>query len=181
MKRWQFLSITPVGVALLFWGSDLLVAQDRYELKAPNGISFSEIRGYENWEVVAPSYRTDKKEIRYILGNETIVKTYKAGIPENGKPFTDGSILVKIAYSERKNPDFPAALEPDILQRVEFMMKDSKRFKDTGGWGYARFLYDVKTDTFKPYGKDPAFEQECHQCHTIVKGRDFVFTRYFQK
>lgn len=161
--------------------NNLPVADDRYELRAPNGISFSEIRGYENFQVVAPSYRPDRKEIRYILGNRTVIEAYKKGIPENGQPFPDGSIIVKIAYSERKNPAFPAALEPDVLQRVEFMIKDSKRFKDTGGWGYARFLYDEKSKTFKPYGKDPDFHNECFQCHTIVKDRDFVFTKYFER
>lgn len=152
--------------------------QDRYSLKEPNGISFSEIRGYETWQTVAPSHRTDKNELRIILGNDALVKAYKEGVPENGKPFPDGSILVKIGYSERKSADFPAAIEPDVLQRVEFMIKDVKRFQNTNGWGYARFLYDAKAKTFSPFGKDAAFDQECNACHTIVKGRDFVFTRY---
>lgn len=152
--------------------------QDKYSLKEPNGISFSEIRGYEIWQAVAPSYRTDKNEIRVILGNDTLAKAYKEGVPENGKPFPDGSVLVKIAYSERKSADFPAAIEPDLLQRVEFMIKDAKRFKSTNGWGYARFVYDAKTGIFTPYGKEASFDQECNGCHTIVKGRDFVFTKY---
>ena len=154
------------------------VAQDRYQLKALNGISFSEIKGYEGWKVVAPSYRTDKNEIRVILGNDTLLNAYRQGVPESGKPFPDGSILVKIAYSEKKSPEFPAAIEPDALQRVELMIKDAKRFKSTNGWGYARFVYDAKAKTFAPYGKDAAFDQECNGCHLIVKGRDYVFTKY---
>ena len=152
--------------------------QDRYSRVAPNSISFSEIRGYENWAVVAPSYRTDQSEVRIILGNETILKAYREGVPGNGKPFPDGSILVKVGWAERKHPSFPAALEPDALQRVEFMIKDAKKFKKTQGWGYARFVYDVKTDSFAPYGKDAAFDQECSMCHTLVKDRDYVFTSY---
>jgi hypothetical protein len=58
------------------------------------------------------------------------------------------------------------------------MIKDSIRFKDTGGWGYARFVYEAAANTFKPYGKDPSFANECHQCHMLVKDRDFVFTKY---
>ena len=171
-----------ITTAIFFiMGTAILTAQDKYELKSPNGISFSEVRGYEGWKVVAPSYRTDKNEIRFILGNDTIVKAYREGIPENGVPFPDGSILVKIAYSERKSPDFAAAIEPDILQRVELMIKDAKKFKNTNGWGYARFVYNAKTNIFKPYGNDASFEQECNVCHTIVKGRDFVFTRYPQR
>ena len=89
-----------------------------------------------------------------------------------------GSMLVKIAYSEMKNPAFPAALEPDALQRIEFMLKDSKRFADTGGWGYARFVYNAASNTYTPYGKDAAFANECYQCHTLVKDRNYVFTKY---
>jgi hypothetical protein len=83
--------------------------------------------------------------------------------------------------SERKSPDFPAAFEPDVLKRVEFIMKDSKRFTDTSGWGYARFIFDAKTATYTPYGKDATFVRECHQCHTIVKAKDFIFTGYPQR
>ncbi len=163
--------IAAVSAAL-----DAAAKQDRYALMSPNGISFAAVQGYENWAVVAPSYRTDKNEVRIILGNETILKAYRAGVPGNGKPFPDGSILVKIGWSERKHTAFPAALEPDVLQRVEFMIKDAKKYTKTNGWGYARFVYDAKADTFTPYGKDASFEQECNACHTVVKGRDFVFT-----
>lgn len=162
-------------------GLGVLTAADKYALKAPNGIAFSEVRGYETWPVIAPSYRTDKKEVRFIVGNEAMMNAYRQGIPGNGKPFPDGAVAVKIAYSERKNPDFQSALEPDVLQRIELIMKDSKRFADTSGWGYARFVYDAKTDTFTAYGKDEKFVQECYSCHTIVKGADYVFTKYFMR
>jgi hypothetical protein len=165
-------------VVLMTRENGSIAAQNKYELEAKNGISFSEIRGYETWQVVAPSRRTDNNELRIILGNATMINAYKEGIPGNGKPFPEGSVIVKIGWSEKKSPDFPAAFEPDELRRVEFIMKDLKRFPDTSGWGYARFLYDVKTSTFTPYGKDASFAQECHQCHTVVKGRDFIFTNY---
>lgn len=152
--------------------------QDRFSLTAPNGISFSMIRGYEDWKVVAPSYRTDKNEIRFILGNDTVIRAYRDGVPENGKPFPDGSMLVKVAHSERKSAAFPAAIEPDTLQRIEFMVRDAKKYEKTNGWGYARFVYDAKTGTFTPYGKDASFDRECDLCHTLVKNRGFVFTHY---
>ena len=57
-------------------------------------------------------------------------------------------------------------------------MKDSKRFPDTNGWGYATFRYDAASDTWKAFGDDTAFAKTCHACHTIVRGRDFVFTNY---
>jgi len=181
MKRIVFSALVILVVVLFVWGIGSLVAQDKYELKAPNGISFSEVRGYETWQVIAPSYRTDNHEVRIILGNTVMIKAYKEGIPGNGKPFPDGSIIVKIGWSERKSPVFPAAFEPDVLKRVEFIVKDSKRFPDTSGWGYARFVYDVTTSTFAPYGKDASFAQECYQCHTIVKAKDFIFTGYPQR
>ncbi|MHB8909428.1 MAG: cytochrome P460 family protein [Syntrophales bacterium] len=177
MKR-MALSVIGILVVVFMCLSGPLMAQDRFALKAPNGISFSEIRGYETWQFIAPSYRTDNNELRVILGNSAMIDSYKAGVPGNGKPFSEGSIIVKIGWSERKSPVFPAAHEPDILKRVEFIMKDSKRFPATGGWGYARFVYDAKSATYMPYGKDDSFAQECFQCHTLVKDKDFIFTSY---
>ena len=172
-------SIRIILVIVLVMGSyGSLQAQDRYELRAPNGIAFAEVRGYETWQVIAPSYRTDNKEVRIILGNAVMVDAYKNGIPLNGKPFPEGAVIVKIGWSERISPAFPAALEPDILKRVEFIVKDSKRFPGTNGWGYARFVYDAASARFTPYGKDASFAQECHGCHTIVKAKDFIFTGY---
>ncbi len=88
------------------------------------------------------------------------------------------SIIVKIGYSAVTSQSFAAALVPGILKRVEFIIKDAKRFPATAGWGYARFLYDPAKDIFTPYGKDAAFVQECFSCHTIVRDRDFIFTKY---
>jgi hypothetical protein len=175
--------LSAIGILYAFFigGNDLLTAQDKYDLKAPNGISFSEVRGYENWPFVAPSYRTDNDELRVILGNARMIDSYKAGVPGSGKPFAEGSIIVKIGWSERKSPVFPAAHEPDVLRRVEFIMKDTARFPATSGWGYARFVYDAKTGAYTPYGKDESFARECYQCHTIVKDKDFIFTGYPQR
>jgi hypothetical protein len=176
-------SILLWGLAafLLLGSGGRPAAQDRYALRAPNGISFSEIRGYEDWKVVAPSFRTDNDEIRIILANECMIGAYRAGIPDNGQPFPEGSIVVKIGYSEKKSPSFPAALVPDVLKRVEFIIKDSRRFPDTSGWGFARFVYDAQQKSFTPFGKDAAFVQQCYSCHTIVQAQDFIFTGYPQR
>lgn len=177
MKKVCF-SAVGILLVLFAWRGDLVMAQGKYELKAPNGVSFSEIRGYETWPFIAPSYRTDNNELRVILGNNAMIDSYKAGISGNGKAFSEGSIIVKIGWSERKSPVFPAAREPDILRRVEFIVKDTARFPATGGWGYARFVYDEVSGSYTPYGKDESFARECFQCHTIVKERDFIFTGY---
>ena len=178
MKKVVFFFAAVLVTAVFFRYLAPAVAQDKETLKTLNGISFSEIRGYESWPVAAVSYRTDHHELRAIMANTIMIDAYKEGIPGNGKPFPDGSVIVKIGWSERKNAAFSVALEPDVLQRVEFIMKDSKRFPETSGWGYARFVYDAKTDTFTPYGKDVQFGQECYKCHTLVKAKDFIFTGY---
>ena len=176
--RKVFLQFFVCWICLLFLGGSMVFAQEKDMLRTPNGLSFADIKGYEAWQVVAPSYRPDKKEVRYILGNNTLINAYKSGVPGNNKPFPDGSILVKIAYSEKPHPAFALALVPDVLQRIEFMVRDSARFKDTGGWGYARFVYEAKTNTFKPYGDSPSFASECYKCHLLVKDMDYVFTKY---
>ena len=158
-----------------------LSSQDRYALVAPNGIAFSEVRGYEDWRVVAPSFRTDNNEVRVILANNVMIDAYRAGAPAAGGSFPEGSIIVKIGYSALVSQSFAAALVPGVLKRVEFIIKDSKRFPGMSGWGYARFVYDPAKAIFTPFGKDAAFSQDCYTCHTVVKDQDFIFTKYPQR
>jgi hypothetical protein len=110
-----------------------------------------------------------------------MIEPYRAGIPGNGKPFPDGSKIVKIEWTKKSNPEAPFPVEaPDKLITVEFIEKDSRRFPDADGWGYAQFLYDPTSDTFTELGALPAraLTGECHSCHTIVKAKDFIFTSY---
>jgi hypothetical protein len=152
-------------------------AQDKYTLKAPNGVAFSEFKGYEDWQDVASS-RTEN-DIKAILANPVMIKAYKEGIPGNGKPFPDGSKIVKIMWKKVPNPLSPYAVEvPDKLDIVAFIEKDSKRFPDASGWGYAQFNYDPASRTFKPFGSDSSFGKVCYTCHTRVKDRDYIFTNY---
>jgi Cytochrome P460 len=104
----------------------------------------------------------------------------KEGISGNGKPFPEGSMVVTIEWSKKKNPVSPYFVEvPDTLKSVSFIEKDSKRFPDTSGWGCTQFLYDAASDTFKPFGSDSLFGKKiCYQCHTLVTARDFIFTNY---
>src|ERR1700691_4750434 len=76
-----------VGAFLSVLVALALAAQDRYTLKVPNGLAFSEFRGYEDWQVVAPSQTDASNVIRVILANPVMMKAYRAGIPANGKPF----------------------------------------------------------------------------------------------
>ena len=176
MKVKNLPAIAIIAALLLLLDGIALAAQDRYKLKALNGVAFSEIRGYETWQVIAPSY--DNDHIKTIVGNSMMINAYKQGIPGNGKPFPEGSIIVKISWTKRKVSVYPVATEPDTLSTIQMIVKDSKRFPETSGWGYARFLYDAASATFKPYGSDSSFGKECYQCHTLVKEKDYIFTGY---
>jgi hypothetical protein len=147
-------------------------------VKALNGLGFSDFKGYEDWQDVAVSQT--ESGIKAILGNPAMMKAYREGIPGNGKPFPEGSKIVKIEWSKKKGPASPYFVEvPDALKSVSFIEKDSKKFKDSSGWGYAQFLYDAGSKTFKPYGDDSSFGTKvCYQCHTAVKEKDYIFTDY---
>ena len=180
-----------VGVFLSVLVALVLAAQDRYTVRVPNGLAFSEFRGYEDWQVVAPSQTDAQNVMRVILANPVMIKAYRAGIPANGKPFPDGSKIAKIEWKPRKITDAPfSATTPDTvpgpLTEVEFIEKDAKRFKDSNGWGYAVLDYDATSDTFAPgtlAGKPPqGNDAKCgFACHTMVKTRDYVFTDYAHK
>jgi hypothetical protein len=157
-----------------------VAAQDRFTLKAPNGVAFSEFRGYDTWQAVAPS-ETDGG-VKVISGNPVLINAFKDGIPGNGKPVPDGAMFAKIEWSKKKNALSPYSVSvPDTLKSVAFMVKDSRRFGDTGGWGFAQFLYDAPSDSFTPFGNDSSFAKTCFQCHTRVKATDFVFTHYARR
>ena len=170
-------AVAGVAVSLVVGVTIALAAQDKYTLKAPNGIEFSEFRGYESWEDVAVSVTEDG--IKAILGNHEMIKAYKAGVPGNGKPFPDGCKVVKIEWTKKKNEKSRYFVEvPEKLKSVAFIVKDAKRFPDSSGWGFAEFTYDAPSDTFAPFGKDRSFAATCYECHTDVKERDYIFTAY---
>jgi hypothetical protein len=119
-----------------------------------------------------------------ILGNPTIVNAFKSGIPGNGKPFPDGSKMAKIHYTAKVNSAYPGSPNMPVSQHdADFMSKDSKRFADGHGWGYAAFEYNPATNTFRPANmndKPPqAHDAKCGvACHESAENRDNVFTQY---
>ena len=156
-------------------------APDKYTLKVPGGLAFSEFKGFESWQLVSIS--RNEKLTAAILANPVMIKAYEAGIPENGKPFPDGAKMAKIHWNPKMSEHFPDVTVPGALHDVDFMVKDSKRFADSGGWGYALFEFDQTSGAFKPgtLASNPpqANDAKCgFACHTIVKTRDFVFTEY---
>jgi len=176
-------SLALSGLAVL--GVRAVTAQDsgqaKYTVRVPNGLAFAEFRGYEGWQTVSISQ--NEKLIAVILANPVMINAYQSGIPGNGKPFPDGSKMAKIHWNPKKMETFPNTAVPASLHDVDFMVKDSKRFADSGGWGWAAFKYDAASDTFTPFTQADEPPQgndaKCgFACHTIVKGQDYVFTAY---
>ena len=181
MDRKNVLTIGIAAVLLAALAGHGLAAQDKYTVKVPGGLAFSEFRGYEGWQVVSTSMDGDL--LAAIVANPAMIDAYRVGVPGNGKPFPDGSKMAKIHWNPKKLETFPAATVPGTLHDIDFMVKDSKKFADSGGWGYAVFDYDAKSDSFTPgtTADNPpqGNDAKCgFACHTIVKTRDFVFTDY---
>jgi Cytochrome P460 len=168
-----------------FSGGLVTAAQDsgqsKYSVAVPGGLAFSEFKGYETWQTISIS--RNEKVVASILGNPAMIDAYRAGIPANGKPVPDGAKMAKIHWQPKPNQFFPTATVPGELVNVDFMVKDSKRFADSGGWGYAVFDYNAASDTFSPgttAGTPPqGNDARCgFACHTGAKARDYVFTEY---
>ena len=167
--------------SVAFVGSVAGAAQDKYSVTVPGGLGFAEFKGYESWETVAVSHNDGATAV--ILGNPAMISAFKAGIPANGKPVPDGAKMAKIHWVPKKSQFFPDATVPGVQHDVDLMVKDSKRFGDVGGWGYAVFRYDAASNTFTPgtTADTPpqANDAKCGvACHTLAKNRDFVFSEY---
>ncbi len=175
MNRKTKLTIAMATAALAVLVATLVYAQDKYSLVSPGGIAFSDFRGYEDWAVVSCA-RTDEV-LKVIVGNPTMIKAYKSGIPGNGQRFPDGSMVAKLQWKPKKSTEAQFAVDvPDVFAQAFVMEKDSKRFPKTGGWGYAVFNYDAPSDKFTP---DPKSLSDCgNACHTVVKAKDYIFHPY---
>jgi hypothetical protein len=125
-------------------------------------------KGYRQWPLIAPSEEAAPlNELRAILGNPVAINAYRDGT----LPFPDGTILAKLAWKHVPSPEFQPASIPGAATTVQIMVKDSKKYAATGGWGFGRFING------KPV--DEAQHQTCFACHEAnVKAHDFVFTRY---
>jgi len=169
---WSAIAIVAAGLAIS--GGKAISAQDKYTLQVPEGIAFSDFRGYENWQVVAVSQTEELMSV--ILANPAMIEAYQAGVPGNGKPFPDGSKIAKVHWKPKKSAEAPAPTTvPDALDNVDFIERDSARFPETGGWGYAQFDYDAASDAFTPHGSGADCGFACHQ---IVTAKDYIFTAY---
>jgi len=161
--------VVLLGVAAAFAGDD-----DKYSLVSPSGIAFSDFKGYEDWAMVS-SARTDK-ELKVIVANPVMIKAYKSGIPGNGLTFPEGSKIAKLQWTFKKSTEAPFVVDiPDAPTQAFFIEKDSKRFPASAGWGYAVLDHDNTTGKMKVNEA----KSDCgHACHTVVKGKDYIFHAY---
>ena len=158
--------VNLAAAALLLAGTFTVLADD--VPPAPNGINLPQ--DYRDWRVIASSHRVDNNTLRVILGNDIAVAAARSGTI---RPWPDGAILGKLVWKDTVHEAWEKAIVPGEFVHAEFMLKDSERWPDTGGWGFARW----KGMDQKPYGNDATFVQECFGCHTPVKDNDYVFTR----
>ena len=130
--------------------------------------------GYRDWKLVSVAHEEGElNDIRAVLGNDKAMKAFR----ESKLPFPEGAIIARVAWdyvaSEENNKAFGRAqsfVAGPPKNGVQFMIKDSKRYAATGGWGYGEF------NDGKPAGE--AVMKACFPCHRHAKDRDFVFTRY---
>jgi hypothetical protein len=129
--------------------------------------------GYRDWKLISVAHEEGKlNDLRAILGNDVAIKAYREG----KLPFPDGAIIARLAWSyvpsEENNKVFGNAQSfvAGPATNVQFMVKDSRKYASTGGWGFAQFKDG------KP--ADEALHNTCFACHVPVKTRDFIFTHY---
>src|SRR5260221_3210371 len=182
MKRKSKLTIAIATAVLAVLGALAFHAQnvhaqdkddnDKYSLISPGGIAFSDFRGYEDWAVVS-SARTDEV-LKVIVANPTMIKAYKAGVPGNGQPFPDGSMIVKLQWKPKKSTEAPFVVDvPDAFTQAFVIEKDSKRFPKSGGGGYALFNYEAASGKITAHPNNPP---NCrHPRKTAVKAEDHIF------
>jgi hypothetical protein len=168
--------VFPAGL-LAIMGGIALAAQDWNTLKIPDGLAFSDFRGYEDWKNVSVSQT--EHSLKVIAANDAAIEAYRSGIPNNGKLFPDGSKFTKIEWSFKKNEESPYFVNiPDTLKTLAFIEKDLKRFPNTHGWAYAQWDYDAATDALKPSVLDPSGSECGFACHTKVSAKDYIYTAY---
>ena len=130
--------------------------------------------GYRDWRLISVAHeKGDLNDLRGILGNDVAIKAYRAGT----LPFPDGAIIARLAWSYESSEENDKAfgrsqsfVAGPPKNGVQFMVRDSKKYAATGGWGFGHFN-DGKS-------ADETVLKTCFPCHEAVKARDFVFTRY---
>ena len=168
MKRKLTLLISTVAIGSAVFAIGTL-AEDKPSARPVSpiyGVSIPD--GYRQWELIAPALEgAPLNELRAVVGNDIAVKAYRDGT----LPFPDGSVLVKLAWKRAQSTEFAPASVPGPATTVQVMVKDSKKYAASGGWGFGRFIDGNPADQ--------AQHETCFACHQArVNNHDYVFTRY---
>jgi len=172
LKGWQMQGIRTaraiVEVALLMSVLPAHALADAGKSPASPIYGVTVPEGYRKWEMIAPAEEGPPlDELRAVLGNPVAMKA----IARSTLPFPDGTILVKLAYKRKQSTEFESATVPGQATTVQVMVKDSRKYASTGGWGFGRFINGQPVDR--------AQHETCFACHQArVKNHDYVFTRF---
>jgi hypothetical protein len=153
-----------LALTLVLIGASLNVLAEEESPSESHGIAYPV--DWQDWATIAVSHRTDNDTMRVILGNEIAARAARSG---NTHPWPERAILGKVVWKTTELADWPAAKAPAEFVHAEFMFKDSERYAETGGWGWARWV-GLEQEPFE------GGMQVCVACHTPVKDRDWVFT-----
>ncbi len=132
---------------------------------APNGIPFPS--GYKNWKAISSTDRTDQNTLKIVLGNDVAIR---AIADHNISPWPEGTVLAKVSWQQK--PDQYGVTRTGKFGHVGFLIKNSRKFASTAGWGWAQWT----GLELKPFGKDANFARECVACHAPLRRNDYVFT-----
>lgn len=165
MRSILVLTLAAIALACIVTGVSVAAGQIDDEASPIFGVKIPQ--GYRNWEMVAVSHEAGLDELRGVLGNDVAMKAYR----EATQPFPDGTILAKLAWKHVPVPGLKGAFVTGEATTVQIMVKDSKKYASTGGWGFGRFING------KPV--DEAQHKTCFACHEAhASDHDFVFTRF---
>lgn len=163
MKKYLLPVLAVAGVAGLVASS--LAAGPANEASPIFGVKIP--AGYREWQMIAVAHEAGLDELRGVLGNATAVKAYR----QDALPFPDGTVLAKLAWKHVPLAGLDGAFVTGASTTLQIMVKDSKKYASTGGWGFGRFVDG------KP--ADQAQHKTCFACHEAhAKDHDFVFTRF---
>ena len=144
-----------------------IVAVTQVQAETPAAAEKPVYGEYKDWRVLGVSHRLDKKFVRAILGNHTAINAAQSG---KTTPWPDGTIIAKLSWKEQIHPNWPQAVVPGEFVGAEAMIKDSKKFPETGGWGFGH--WEGKTLVMNDKEKSAT----CFACHTPMKDHDYVYT-----
>ena len=171
MKRTSFLVMAAIVICSI---AVMTFALSRPDDQAAPTFGIKIPTGYREWRLISVAHEEGNlNDLRAVLGNDLAIQAYR----QDKLPFPDGTIIARLAWSyvpsEENNKAFgrpQSFVAGPPKNGVQFMVKDSRKYASTGGWGFAQF------DDGKP--ADEAVHNTCFSCHEPGKARDFVFTLY---